>query len=93
MNESNGNRNGGETSSNQILSADPKIRAVTPARRAEAREGTTELAGEAGPGAGASACAAAVRAVAARTTATRADWVDLESAIVREGIGRRRTKC
>lgn len=52
---------------------------ATPAKRAKANEGTTELAGEAGLGAGASTCAAAVSAVAARTTATRAVF---ENAIV-----------
>lgn len=75
-------------SKSQALSADPKTRATKAPTQAKLNDGTTEVAGEAGAGAGDSAdCATAMESTANRT-ATRAMKEALETAAIAVEISR-----
>lgn len=64
------------------MSADPKRRARKAPTQAKLKEGTTELAGEAGGGAGDSADCATATERTANKTATRAMKETLETAAI-----------
>lgn len=66
----------------QFLSADPKTRAANAPTQAKLNDGTTELAGEAGGGAGASADCATATERTANKTATTAMKEVLETAAI-----------
>lgn len=73
--------------SSQIRSPDPKRRAAEAATRPRTAEGTAEVAGEAGAGAGASVCAPAEKAMTVRMRAVRETVANFANAILRSEVG------